>query len=58
MDPGDKAALFIGAGVLVAAGGWGLFHWLTSIRDDPTASEGQEAEAPAETEGPPTHSND
>jgi hypothetical protein len=58
MDPGSKAAIFIGAGLLMAGGGWGLFHWLTSIRDDPTTSEGQEAEDPAEQEGPPTPSND
>jgi hypothetical protein len=52
MDPGTKVGVFFGAGLLVLAGGWGLFHWLTSIREDPTGSEGEEAEDPAE-EGPP-----
>jgi hypothetical protein len=58
MDPGSKAAIFIGASVLVVSGGWGLFRWLVSIYEDTTASDGAEADDPAEQEGPPTHSND
>jgi hypothetical protein len=57
MDPGTKVAIFIGAGVLVLGGGWALFHWLGSVGDDPTSSEGEEADDPAETEGPPTGSS-
>jgi hypothetical protein len=56
MDPGSKAAIFIVAGVLVTAGGWGLFRWLVSIHEDRTASDGEEADDPAEQVEPQTHS--
>jgi hypothetical protein len=58
MDPGTKVGVLFGAGLLVLGGGWGLFYWLTSMREDPTASEGEEAEDPAEQEGPPRGTHD
>jgi hypothetical protein len=53
MDPGTKVGIFFGVGLLVFGGGWGLFQWLTAPREDPTAYSGEEAEDPAEEEGPP-----
>lgn len=58
MDAGTKAAVMIGAGVFVLGGGWALFSWLLSALEDPTGSEGQEAEDPAEQEGPPRSSSE
>jgi len=58
MDPGSKVGVFFGAGLLVLAGGWGLFHWLGSVFEDPTGSEGEEAEDPADQEGPPHSTRD
>ncbi|KFE66810.1 hypothetical protein DB31_9024 [Hyalangium minutum] len=46
--------VFFGAGLLLLGGGWAMFHWLASLIEDPTTSEGQEAEEPAEQEGPPS----
>ena len=51
MDPGTKVGVFFGAGLLLLGGGWAMFHWLASLIEDPTTSEGQEAEEPAEQEG-------
>ncbi|MBN1209355.1 MAG: hypothetical protein JXB05_31175 [Myxococcaceae bacterium] len=58
MDPGTKAAVIIGSGVFVLGGGWALFSWLVSVLEDPTASEGQEVEEPADQEGPPSSSSE
>jgi hypothetical protein len=52
MDPGTKMGVVVGAGLLLLAGGWGMFHWLSSLIEDPTASGGEEAEEPAEQPGP------
>lgn len=46
--------VFFGAGLVLLAGGWGMFRWLAQLIEDPTTSDGQEAEDPAEKEGPPS----
>jgi hypothetical protein len=51
MDPGAKMGVIAVAGLLMLAGGWGLFQWLASLIEDPPVSEGQEAQEPAEQEG-------
>jgi hypothetical protein len=54
MDPGTKMGVFFGAGLVLLAGGWGMFRWLGALIEDPTTSEGEEVDEPAEQEGPPS----
>jgi hypothetical protein len=51
MDPGTKMGVIVGAGLVLLVGGWGIFRLLAPLLEDPTTSEGEEVDEPAEQEG-------